>query len=144
MCQPDDPIASSPGRTVFVSILPAFVAATQSTFTESKYYTKATSISQLDSGTVTTTNSFSCEAIVWETPSSTAGGITEYTVRVYYRVNGQQTVGSTTTHNISDPDRHLLAPATLPRQRPLYYQVHKKCLTIGNHNIIQFFILMSG
>ncbi len=32
MCQPDDP--SSPGMTVFVTILPAFVAATQFTFTD--------------------------------------------------------------------------------------------------------------
>ncbi len=100
-----------------------------------------TSISQLDSGTVTVTNSFNCEAIVWEPPSSTGGGITGYTIRVFYKVNGQQTVESTTTHNISDHDRHWLAPATLPQQRPLYYQVHKKVFITGNCNIIHIHIM---
>ena len=76
-------------------------------------------------GQITTVDSFNCETIVWEPPADTGGEITGYTVRVYYKVSGSRTSGSTETYTISDPDRHWRTWNTLPhdQQRPLYYQV---------------------
>ncbi len=74
-------------------------------------------------GMITVTESFNCETIVWDPPADTGGEITGYAVRVYYKVNGQRTNGSTMSYSSKDPDRQWIVTANLPQQRHLYYQV---------------------
>ncbi len=69
------------------------------------------------------TESFHCNVIVWEFPDITGGEITGYTVRIYYEVNGEKTNDSTVTYEISNSKNNWLAPAALPVDRPLFYQV---------------------
>ncbi len=69
------------------------------------------------------TESFHCNVIVWELPDITGGEITGYTVRIYNEVNGERTNDSTVTYEISNSKTNWLAPAALPVDRPLFYQV---------------------
>ncbi len=72
---------------------------------------------------VLVTESFHCNVIVWELPDIAGGEITGYTVRIYYEVNGERTNDSTVTYEISNSKTNWLAPAALPVDRPLFYQV---------------------
>ncbi len=80
-------------------------------------------------GKISITDAFYCGVIVWE-PSGTPGeDITGYTVRIFYEVTGERTNSSTVTYMISNKETRWLAPAALPVQRPLFYQVSSYVLT---------------
>ncbi len=83
-------------------------------------------------GKVSVTESFYCGVIVWELPDSPVV-ITGYTVRIYYEINGERMDASTVEYGIFNDKTQWLAPATLPAQRPLFYQVIHICTQMYYH-----------